>query len=128
INPTETLPAREVFHEIQTAIRPLMAHVQTREQVDDLLHSLDAIRYRRSRETIHDPPAIQHKGRPRTERLTGALEGRPVGGGARAGKRRLDENPEKENDNDPPRKKVRRQCALCHQEGHNRTTCALARR
>jgi hypothetical protein len=44
-NPTETLPAREVFHEIQTALRPLVTHVQTREQVDDLLQSLDRIRY-----------------------------------------------------------------------------------
>ncbi|KAF7361212.1 hypothetical protein MSAN_01153300 [Mycena sanguinolenta] len=44
-NPTETLPAREVFHEIQAAIRPLVTHAQTREQVDDLLQSLDRIRY-----------------------------------------------------------------------------------
>ncbi|KAJ7778921.1 hypothetical protein B0H16DRAFT_1300474 [Mycena metata] len=43
-HPTETLPARDVFHEIQTAIRPLMAHVETREQVDDLLRNLDGIR------------------------------------------------------------------------------------
>ncbi|KAJ7784244.1 hypothetical protein B0H16DRAFT_1296332 [Mycena metata] len=44
-NPTETLPAREVYHEIQTAIRPFMAHVHTREQVDELLGSLNNIRY-----------------------------------------------------------------------------------
>ncbi|KAJ7097420.1 hypothetical protein C8R44DRAFT_643579, partial [Mycena epipterygia] len=124
---TETLPAREVFHEIQTAIRPLMTHVQTREQVDDLLQSLDAIRYaslRRSRATIHDPPIIQHKGRPRTERITSAIEGRPVGGGARGSKRRREE---KENADEPQRKKTKRRCAICHEEGHNRATCLLAR-
>ncbi|KAJ7785372.1 hypothetical protein DFH07DRAFT_698297, partial [Mycena maculata] len=110
---TETLPAREVFHEIQTAIRPLMTHVETREQVDDLLRNLDQIRERKSRETIHDPEIIRHKGRPRTQRLTGALEGRPVGGGGQASKRRRADRG-KEN---------ARRCALCHKEGHNRTTC-----
>ncbi|KAJ7275684.1 hypothetical protein C8J57DRAFT_1061696 [Mycena rebaudengoi] len=40
---TETLPAREVFHEVQTALRLLVAHLQTREQVDSLLQSLNAI-------------------------------------------------------------------------------------
>lgn len=42
--PTETLPARQVFHEIQVAIQPLMTHVETREQVEELLRSLNNIR------------------------------------------------------------------------------------
>jgi hypothetical protein len=41
---TETLGAREVFYEIQSAIRPLMTHAETREQVDNLLRSIDGIR------------------------------------------------------------------------------------
>ncbi|KAJ6571141.1 hypothetical protein B0H19DRAFT_904651, partial [Mycena capillaripes] len=76
-HPTETLPAREVFHEIQAAVLPLMAHVETREQVDDLIRSIDNIRYR---ETINDPAIIHHKGRPHTQRLTGAAQGRTAGG------------------------------------------------
>ncbi|KAJ7111207.1 hypothetical protein C8R46DRAFT_870448, partial [Mycena filopes] len=123
---TETLPAREVFHEIQTAIRPLMAHVETREQVDDLLRNLDGIRRQnddqRYRETIHDPPVIRHTGRPRTQRLTGAVEGRAVGGGgSQAQKRRLQdrENIEPDRSN----KKACRRCGLCRKEGHNRATC-----
>ncbi|KAK6977354.1 hypothetical protein R3P38DRAFT_2666811, partial [Favolaschia claudopus] len=37
---TQTIPAREVFHNVQTAIRPLLAGVQTAEQVEDLVQSL----------------------------------------------------------------------------------------
>ncbi|KAJ7218949.1 hypothetical protein C8J57DRAFT_1095387, partial [Mycena rebaudengoi] len=85
---TETLPALEVFHEVQTALRPLVAHLQTREQVDSLLQSLNAIgeqtTEQQARQTIHDPPAIRHKGRTRTSRLTNPLEGPPTGGGALA--------------------------------------------
>ncbi|KAJ7936296.1 hypothetical protein B0H13DRAFT_1589675, partial [Mycena leptocephala] len=119
----------EVFHEIQTAIRPLMTHVQTREQVDDLLQSLGRIRYdRSSRETIHDPPVVWHKGRPRTQRLTGATESRLAGGGGQASKRRREDQHDKENVNgEPQRKKAKLRCALCHQEGHNRATCSLGR-
>ncbi|KAJ7465199.1 hypothetical protein FB451DRAFT_1179375 [Mycena latifolia] len=95
---TETLPAREVFHEVQAAIRPLMAHVETREQVADLLRNLDGIRQqtteKKYRETIHDPPVIQHKGRPRTQRLTGAVEGRASGGGGTQVKKRRIEDGE----------------------------------
>ena len=37
---TQTVPARAVFHDVQAAIRPLLAGVQTSEQVDDLVQSL----------------------------------------------------------------------------------------
>ena len=33
--------------------------------------------------TLRDPPTLNPKGRPRTQRLTGALEGRTRGGGGR---------------------------------------------
>ncbi|KAJ7258000.1 hypothetical protein C8J57DRAFT_1073960 [Mycena rebaudengoi] len=118
---TETLPAREVFHEIQAAIRPLMSHIQTREQVSDFIQNLDSFQYR---DSVHDPPIINHKGRPRTVRLTGALEGRPVGGGARS-KKRHRENEENDSDSGPPRKKGSCRCGICHQNGHNRATCPL---
>ncbi|KAJ7615824.1 hypothetical protein FB45DRAFT_757565 [Roridomyces roridus] len=42
---TETLPARDVFHEIQSSLRPLLNGVETREQVDELLSSLGEIMY-----------------------------------------------------------------------------------
>ncbi|KAK7012425.1 hypothetical protein R3P38DRAFT_2790684 [Favolaschia claudopus] len=108
VNPspaTQTLPAREIFHEIQTAIRPLMNHVHTREEVDDLLNRLDQIRdegdQQTYRATIHDPRAVHHKGRPRTQRLSGGTEGRPQGGGGQAAKRRREEG-EKGNLRDQP--------------------------
>ncbi|KAJ6501349.1 hypothetical protein DFH09DRAFT_944711 [Mycena vulgaris] len=37
---TQILPARVVFHNVQVAICPLLAGVQTSEQVDDLVQSL----------------------------------------------------------------------------------------
>lgn len=40
---TQTLPARAVFHDVQAAIRPLMAGVQTTEQVEDLVQSLQGL-------------------------------------------------------------------------------------
>jgi hypothetical protein len=77
------------------------------------------------RETIHDPPAIRHRGRPRTQRLTGATEGRALGGGGSKKRRIADrENAEPE---DVARKRARpgRRCGLCRQEGHYRGTCPL---
>ncbi|KAJ7936500.1 hypothetical protein B0H13DRAFT_1589557 [Mycena leptocephala] len=37
---TQTVPACDVFHNVQAAIRPLIAGIQTREQVSELIHSL----------------------------------------------------------------------------------------
>ncbi|KAJ7750638.1 hypothetical protein B0H16DRAFT_1318601 [Mycena metata] len=127
--PTETLPARDVFHEIQTAIRPLMAHVETREQVDDLLRNLDGIRQQndeqRHRETIHDPPVVRHTGRPRTQRLTGANERRAMGGGGSGAKKRRVEDDHENVEPERITKKPCRRCGLCRKEGHNRATCPL---
>ena len=41
--PTQTIAARTVFHEAQAAIRPLIARIQTQEQLDTLLDSLREI-------------------------------------------------------------------------------------
>lgn len=95
--------ARDAYHEATSAIRPLLSGIQTREQLDTLLQGLTQIRYvcvalhcyllidaicRQDRineerlNTVHDPPVVKHKGRPKTQRYTGANEpGRPRGGG-----------------------------------------------
>lgn len=126
LRPTDTLPARAVFHEANAAIRSLTAHIQTREQMDDLLEKLDHLRYGHvlllfvqvltftfirqeqndelHHERVREPPIITPKGRPRDQRLTGALEGRPRGGGA-------------------PKKPGSRNCGICRRPGHNRNTC-----
>ncbi|KAJ7200639.1 hypothetical protein GGX14DRAFT_397044 [Mycena pura] len=93
---TQTVPARDVFHNVQAAIRPLIAGIQTREQVSDLIQSLEDLHRRNEEEArqdrIVDPPVISHKGRPRTNRLTNAREGRQRGGGARSsGRTQTDE-------------------------------------
>jgi hypothetical protein len=41
--PTRTIQARTVFHEAQAAIRPLIAGIQTQEQLDALLDSFQGI-------------------------------------------------------------------------------------
>ncbi|KAK7020955.1 hypothetical protein R3P38DRAFT_2525090, partial [Favolaschia claudopus] len=38
---TQTLPSRDVFHNVQTAIRPLLTGIQTAEQLDELVQSLN---------------------------------------------------------------------------------------
>ncbi|KAJ7205782.1 hypothetical protein GGX14DRAFT_397480 [Mycena pura] len=43
---TQTIPGRDVFHNVQAAIRPLIAGIQTREQVSDLIHSLQDLQSR----------------------------------------------------------------------------------
>ncbi|KAF8161944.1 hypothetical protein K438DRAFT_1776222 [Mycena galopus ATCC 62051] len=75
---TQTVPARDVFHNVQAAIRPLIAGIQTREQVADLIHNLEGLHQQNIEEArqnrIFNPPIISHKGRPRTARLTNARE------------------------------------------------------
>ncbi|KAF8805825.1 hypothetical protein BYT27DRAFT_7224672 [Phlegmacium glaucopus] len=84
--PTQTIAARTVFHKAQAAIQPLIAGIQTQEQLDSLLDSFHGIRSAQAdekhREAIHDPPTLNPKGRPRSQRMTGPTEGHPRGGGA----------------------------------------------
>ncbi|KAJ7181501.1 hypothetical protein C8R43DRAFT_869384, partial [Mycena crocata] len=132
---TQTVPARDVFHNVQAAIRPLIAGIQTREQVSDLIQSLQDLRQRNIDETrpdtIIDPPVTAHKGRPRT-RLTNAREGRQRGGGTlnirRTTRTQADAISTQDDSSSAPRKsRVGRtyKCALCRQEGHNRSRCPL---
>ena len=43
--PTDTISARTVFHETQAALRGLTTHIQTQEQMDDLLERLNHLEY-----------------------------------------------------------------------------------
>ncbi|KAJ7191220.1 hypothetical protein GGX14DRAFT_381389, partial [Mycena pura] len=62
---------------------------------------------------IQDPPTIGRKGRPLTQRLTGATEGRSQGGGARI----QGPNASQASQRRPAR------CSKCHQPGHKAPTC-----
>ncbi|KAJ7906429.1 hypothetical protein B0H13DRAFT_2194221, partial [Mycena leptocephala] len=125
---TQTIPARDVFHNVQAAIRPLIAGIQTREQVSELIRSLRDLHQRNIDEThserITDPSVISHKGRPRTSRITNAREGRQRGGGATSASRTQTDPIEPEGPA-PKRSQVGRtyKCTLCRQEGHNRSKC-----
>ncbi|KAF9457960.1 hypothetical protein BDZ94DRAFT_1227071, partial [Collybia nuda] len=108
---TQTIGSRTVFHEAQAALRPLLNNIQTQEQLDTLINRLDTIRFAHILR-IKDPPIIAHKGRPCTARITGQLEGQPQGGGAGICAQASQGN---------KRRKV--SCGVCHEEGHNRSTC-----
>lgn len=43
--PTQTLPAREIYHEATAALRPLMNAVRTQEELEDLLEGLRQVQY-----------------------------------------------------------------------------------
>ena len=43
--PTDTIPMHTIHHECQAAIREITAHIQTREQLDELLTQVDDIAY-----------------------------------------------------------------------------------
>ncbi|KDQ29799.1 hypothetical protein PLEOSDRAFT_1039490 [Pleurotus ostreatus PC15] len=143
--PTDTINARTAFHEVQAALRPLLNEVQTQEQLDAVLENVREIRYGsillvlyfsdsfsshelRDGMTVHGPTPLNPKGRPRTQRITGAIEGRPRGGGA-SGSRRI---PSPSIDVLEPRqpamaKRVLR-CGMCRCPGHNRLACPLLAR
>ena len=78
-------------------------------------HALNSltIKYRASRrrdtedDDFREPPILNPKGRPRERRITGATEGRPQGGGARA----------------KPKAPHTRKCGLCGKTGHTRRSC-----
>ncbi|KAG2158739.1 uncharacterized protein EDB93DRAFT_1100367 [Suillus bovinus] len=69
--PTQTIGAREVYHETHAALKPLINGVHTKEDLDELLQDLDELRRMKAEEArsalIHDPPVIQQKGCPREE-------------------------------------------------------------
>lgn len=94
---------------------------------------------------IHDPHPLNPKGRPRTARITGPLEGKPRGGGVRAGGFDLRKAPKRsrlqldidragagseDDDEDEALVKRRRvtKCSICRQPGHRRDRCPLVPR
>lgn len=143
---TQTLSSRDVYHEVQAAIKPILSTVQTRGQLSNLVGCL--LNTQREQEKLmnegraRDPVVIRHKGGPRTTRISSAREGAPRGGGGRRTLRHRpavayteqdddsDEHADRSDDGEPPRKKARTRsykCGLCHQEGHNRHTCPTLR-
>lgn len=130
---TQTIGARAVHQEATAALRPLLEGVRTVEELEDVLEGIESIKYvlpstfgilymltincRRARVDaanegqIFDPPTLNPKGRPRTARITGRLEGRLRGGGPTG----------------PAATVRRRRCGLCREEGHKRTNCPFTR-
>jgi hypothetical protein len=73
---------------------------------------------------LKDPPVINRKGRPLTQRFTGALEGHPRGGG---GKRPIS-HVSTTNEGERAVKRQGIRCGVCREIGHNRTTCPILHR
>ena len=78
------------------------------------------------REHIHDPPTIKNKGRPRSARITGPLEGKPRGGGAKATRGSAREDHDENGAIPSGQENHRRRCGMCRQEGHYRSNCPLS--
>ncbi|KAG2017269.1 hypothetical protein CC2G_015301 [Coprinopsis cinerea AmutBmut pab1-1] len=130
--PTQTVGARAVNHEAHALLRPILAHVQTQEQLDDVLNDLRNLRRVRleaeSEGQVVDPPVLNPKGRPRTSRITGALEGRARGGGP-VTRLRVAQNTTTRNADVPSEQETAlggRRCGICREQGHNRTRCPIA--
>ncbi|KAF8225202.1 hypothetical protein L208DRAFT_1307299, partial [Tricholoma matsutake] len=102
-----------IHHETQAAVHQLMAHIQTREQLDQLLKQVDSIA-QNQHHGYYDPPVIHRKGRPLMQRLTGALEGRPRGGGAGHHSEILAMGSQA----GAARRQLTR-CGICREAGHN---------
>ena len=127
--PAQTVPSRMVYHEINTAPRPLANMVQTQEQRDGLVEPIAELRslYKslndsmsfacsadqyitrsvqvkeRLLDQVRDPPIIKNKSRSRDARLAAAREGLPYSGGGSG----------------------RRKCGVCWEYGHNRVRCPM---
>jgi len=119
ILPTDTIPhvddilpiIRMLPNEFskQALIRPLAGHVQTQEELDLARDKICAIQLRDTFTGLPDPHISNPKGRPSTTRLTGPSEGRARGGGASRAHHLAS--------------RLQRNCSICHQPGHNRSTC-----
>lgn len=90
------------------------------------------------RKLVRDPAVLNPKGRPRTARITGLLEGPPRGGGPTISHYSLRNAPKRSRkqaeidyteDLEDPERPVKRprisKCSLCRQQGHNRMKCPL---
>ncbi|KIK06158.1 hypothetical protein K443DRAFT_89940 [Laccaria amethystina LaAM-08-1] len=93
----------------QALIRPLAGHVQTQEELDLARDKICAIQLGDTFTGLPDPHISNPKGRPSTTRLTGPSEGRARGGGASRAHHLAS--------------RLQRNCSICHQPGHNRSTC-----
>ncbi|KAJ3568104.1 hypothetical protein NP233_g5933 [Leucocoprinus birnbaumii] len=134
---TQTIGAREVHQVVQSAFRPLLAGIRTQEQVEEfvdrMLKAQELAEAEERAEVIHDPLTVKSVGRPRTARLTGAVEGRPRGGGPTAprlapgwvpGDNTGSEAQTSNTHPQPPLKTTRvYKCGNCGQQGHGRHHC-----
>ncbi|KAJ7687499.1 hypothetical protein B0H17DRAFT_872296, partial [Mycena rosella] len=115
---TRTIPQRTVYTALQADLRSMMSSVQTQEQLDELRARLaqvgTASEETDRREKIQDPPTIGRKGRPPTQRITGATEGRARGGSAGI------KDPFQGGADAPRRQNL---CSHCRQPGHTRPRC-----
>ncbi|KAF5350515.1 hypothetical protein D9756_008535 [Leucocoprinus leucothites] len=83
---TQTLGAREVHQTVQAAFRPMLAGLQTQDQVEVFIERMIQAQQKADdaerAELIKDPLPLKLVGQPRTARITGASEpGRSRGGG-----------------------------------------------
>ena len=68
-------------------------------------------------------PAINRRGRPQTQRITGALEGRARGGGAKRTVHDVDAGPGGSQQRITRKQHTR--CEVCREIGHNCLTCPI---
>ncbi|KAF5329147.1 hypothetical protein D9611_013180 [Ephemerocybe angulata] len=140
---TQTINAREVNHEAQAVLRPMLESVRTIGDLDDVLTDLRALKRARieaqSEGGVRDPPVLNPKGRPRVARITGRVEGgKPRGGGPPPTPGRVSRNAAAEQQSDAPQAPLdaqtqqqpapatggtQRRCGLCREVGHNRNGC-----
>ncbi|KAF8837070.1 hypothetical protein BDN67DRAFT_871509, partial [Paxillus ammoniavirescens] len=146
---TQTLGSHEVWEKAHAAFKPLLNGVQTEKDLLELKAQLLGIRQEQAKElqmeSIHDPPIIQHKGRPQTARITSSREGQLRGGGTSKRYLRSRQAPPNEPDENtedevppsqampaslqlqpallPATQRSQRKCGFCRNVGHTQTTC-----
>ncbi|KAF8591170.1 hypothetical protein K439DRAFT_1656960 [Ramaria rubella] len=132
---TQTVNAHTVIHEAN--VKCLTNGIQTQEQLDQLVAQFNAIGAAQADTlnpelSIRNPPVPQQKGRPRTARLTSAIDHGVVVAGANGHilellHYNLNQAPWKATrsvTNSPPRLYRREnRCGLCGEAGHDRRHC-----
>ena len=137
--PTQTIAARTVFHEAQAAIWPLIAGIQTQEQLENLLDSFHGIQcvifcligwslrevmvwwianqvhtsWRKAARGNSWPTCLESKRSAQSQRITGATEGRPQGGGASIPSEKVGHSGRSEGTEGYVARKVMHTCSTC---------------
>ncbi|KAH0578224.1 hypothetical protein H2248_004005 [Termitomyces sp. 'cryptogamus'] len=120
VRATDTLPSRVIFHETTAAVRSLTNNVRTDEDLQVLMAQLNDLRRDRDEELrgtqLQEPPILNPKGRPRSQRLTGVGEGQRQGGGGQYIAAVMKRN-----------RMYNRACRECREQGHDRRNCPRLR-